>query len=219
MLRSTPYAWEHCPVEDDAGLQDTELKRETGDPCKECKLLDVSMDSSSHCSTTLSSEHSLLQSDKILLSSSTSATMQICCNMRSDAWYFKNAPQTLRTSVKKKLFLYWSLQFYSCKMRSLPGRGREVNLMKSKKVLSEGRATKQGKSLDVVSLFFCTIMEHHAGVLSKAKETTPHKDGVYTRAKPLGPVWWETPQKVKHPFALSRPDEWAWPCQQNTRLK
>lgn len=63
------------------------------------------MDSSSYCSTTLSSEHSSLQSDKILLSSSTSATMQICCNMRSDAWYFKNAPQTLRTSVKKKLSL------------------------------------------------------------------------------------------------------------------
>lgn len=50
------------------------------------------------------------------------------------------------------------------------------------------KSNKTRKSLDVVSLFFCIIMEHHAGVLSKAQETTPHKDGVYTRAKPLGPV-------------------------------
>lgn len=67
--------------------------------------------------------------------------------------------------------------------------------MKSKKVVSEGRKCKENakgnarKCLDVVSVFYCTMMEHHAGVpVTKAQEAALHKDGVYTRAKSLGPV-------------------------------
>lgn len=125
-------------MEDDAGLQDTELEREPCDPCKECKLLDVSLDYSSHCSTILSPEHSSLQSDKILKSSPTSAAMQICCNMKSDAGheeFFQKRPPN---------FHNFSKETASCNMRSLSGRGKAVSLKKGNKVISEGRATKQG---------------------------------------------------------------------------
>lgn len=87
--------------------------------------------------------------------------------------------------------------------------------MKSKKGGIRRKSNKARKSLDTVSVFFYTIMEHQAGVLvTKAQE-----NGVFIRAKPLGPVLRETLQEVKHPFALSGPDEQAWHCQQNTRLK
>lgn len=126
-------------MEDDAGLQDTELERETCDLYKQHELLDMSLDYSSHCSTILSPEHSSLQSDKILISSPISATMQICCNMRSDAGHGVFFQKCLPN------FDNFSKETASCNMRSLSGRGRAVSLMKSKKVASEGRATKQGK--------------------------------------------------------------------------
>jgi len=45
------------------------------------------------------------------------------------------------------------------------------------------------------------MTEHHTDVLvTKAQEAALHTDGVFTRAKPLGPVLSETLERVKHPF-------------------